>query len=32
MQIRDFMDYFRSKISPGQESFYTYENILLSFR
>lgn len=32
MLIRDVLDDFRSKLSPGQESFYTYENILLSFR
>lgn len=30
--IRDVLDDFRSKIPPGQESFYTYDNILLSFR
>ena len=30
--IRDVLDDFRSKIPPGQESFYTYENVLLSFR
>ena len=30
--IRDVLDDFRSKIPPGQESFYTYENILLTFR
>lgn len=30
--IRDVLDDFRSKIPPGQESFYTYENILLSFQ
>ncbi len=30
--IRDVLDDFRSKIPPGQDSFYTYENILLSFQ
>lgn len=30
--IRDVLDDFRSRIAPGQDSFYTYENILLSFR
>lgn len=30
--IRDVLDEFRSKISPGQDNFYTYENILLSFQ
>lgn len=30
--IRDVLDDFRNRIPPGQESFYTYENILLTFR
>ena len=30
--IRDVLEDFRSKIPPGQESFYTNENILLSFQ
>lgn len=30
--IRDVLDDFRSKLPPDQESFYTYENVLLSFR
>ena len=29
--IRDVLEDFRSRIAPGQDSFYTYENILLSF-
>lgn len=30
--IRDVLDDFRSHLPPDQESFYTYENILLCFR
>ena len=30
--MRDVLDDFRRNIPAGQESFYTYENILLSFR
>ena len=30
--IRDILDDFRTRISPGPDSFYTYENILLSFQ
>ena len=30
--IRDVLEDFRSRIAPGQDSFYTYKNILLSFQ
>lgn len=30
--IRDTLDDFRENILPGQSSFYTYENVLLSFQ